>query len=70
VQHLGGVAQTGHVLGCQFAITELNDFAAHPFLPVDMVPESPKGIRQQCRRGVVAGQHEHDEFVADVLVGK
>ena len=69
-QHLDGVSEPGHVLGCQLPIADLGGLRGDSVLDVAMMPQRPQRIGKGRRGRVVAGEHEDQQVVADVVVGE
>ena len=61
--------RAGHVLGGQFPVADRGGLRGDPVLHVGMMPERPQRVGECGRGRVVAGQHEDQQVVADVVVG-
>ena len=70
VQHRDGVAQLRYVRRGESALTETGGLCTHAVLDLAVVTQRPHRVRQRGRRGVVAGEHEDDQFAADLDVGQ
>jgi len=70
MQHPHGVPEPGHVVGGQRPVTECADLIEHALLDLGVASKRPQGIRERGRRGVVAGEDEQHQLVADVVVRK
>ena len=57
-------------IGCQLPIADLSGLRGDAVLHVSMVPQHPQRVGQRRCGGVVAGKHEDEQVVADVVVGQ
>jgi hypothetical protein len=68
VQHLHGVPEGGHVVGRQLSIADGRRLGGHPILDVGVVAQDPQRVRERRRGGVMAGEHEDQQVIGDVVV--
>jgi hypothetical protein len=70
VQHLNGVPEPRHILGCQPTVADRGGLGGDAALYVGMVPQRPQRVGERRCGRVVAGQDEDQQVVGDVVVGE